>query len=105
MYERLMIEEFISIRADYRKYFEDIEFKEYLERIIANYMNQVVDYFININEMGIFINNKNFIKENLKVLTKISKILSKNIEYYGLTIQAGMIIDSSKKRTFKKDGE
>lgn len=55
--------------------------------------------------MGIFINNKNFIKENLKVLTNISKILSKNIEYYGLTIQAGMIIDSSKKRTFKKDGE
>lgn len=105
MYERLMIEEFISIRADYRKYFEDIEFKEYLERIIANYMNQVVDYFININEMEIFINNKNFIKENLKVLTNISKILSKNIEYYGLTIQAGMIIDSSKKRTFKKDGE
>lgn len=105
MYERLMIEEFINIRFDYRKYFDDIEFKEYLERIIANYMNEVVDYCININEMEIFTKNRNFIKENLKVLKDVMSSLSKNSEYHGLTIQAGTIIDCRKKRSFKKDGE
>lgn len=105
MYERLMVEEFINIRFDYRKYFDDVEFKEYLERIIANYMNSVVDYCININEMEIFTKNKSFIKENLKILKDIMSILSKNSEYHGLTIQAGTIIDCRKKRSFKKDGE
>lgn len=96
MYDKLIINLLLTYNFDLSSYFEDIEFKKYVERISDQYNNSCINYFKNINLGKIFVTDEKILVENLKRKKQKILLLKKLGSKYELNTNSGILLN----RTF-----
>jgi len=71
---------------------KDIGFRKYLEELINNYNDDVINYYRNIKLGSIFIDNEKILYENLKILLARMKKLNYIMMAYNLKRNSGIIM-------------
>ena len=97
--ENTIINLMLINKYDLSPYMNDINFKNYLSDIIANYNNKVFMFYNNFNKINELFTRKNkknnYLYYNYKLLKTNVLVLADYINRYGLEIKSGMIIDNS----------
>lgn len=94
-YRKLMINWLISFEMDYKQFFEDEDFKKYVENIIKDYIDETIDYYRHKDMCKIFIRDERIINDNLRFKKKAVRELLNLARKYNLNINGGIILDSS----------
>lgn len=101
MYDKLIINLFLSINVDLTPYFGDVEFKKYMEGLIDKYNNKVVDFFKNIEIAKVFIDDNKILRDNLMMQKQSVLLLDRLTNFYGLQKNSGIVLDYSLRKDFK----
>jgi len=94
MYDKIITNYLISFNMDYSQYFEDLNFKKYIENLIEKYINNTIYFYQNINKGKVFIKDNKVLYDNLKFLKKAVIILNNIVKKYNLNINSLMILDN-----------
>ena len=93
MYKRLIINYFTTFNIESEKYFEDLEFKKYIEKIFNEYIANTINYYNNIQSCLHVVNDRRVLFDNLKMMKRNVAIINKISREQDLTI-SGDILDS-----------
>jgi hypothetical protein len=108
MYDKLIINLFLTVNADLKSYFiedeskkYDEDFKRYMEDLINKYNKKAVYYFDNIELGKVFINDNRKLKDNLRMLKQNEALLNNDLaKRYNLKLNSGILLDYTLRKTF-----